>query len=269
MPRIAVLICLCAALAAATSSPAEARWRRSMDWQPQPQSQMPMPIVEHAPLELTPVQFSRDRKVDGSTRYNEDRFTDLPTGDEKLYTTVTVSDGWQGDPRQTALVQWFTADPRLARLKVQTHFNQYTPSNPHWNKRLRPSYGDAVPMVTVQSADGNLLLHLTSQSIPSNSGALADMVDDALAQRYAPPRFNSAVPLIVNDCPDGQCPPVVQPNTEPLVGPVMPEVKPNSPAKQIASGLFIVILGVAAVVAIVVMIQKGRKPEGELPGIFS
>lgn len=187
-------------------------------------------VVPQPAAAATPPQVAQgrlDRKVDGAQHYNADRVTDLPTGEQKLYTTVTVSDGWEQDPRQKAIVDWFRTDGRLARLRAQTHFNEYTPSNPHFKERLRASYGDAVPMVTIQQADGQILMHVTAKSMPHSAGELADLVDDSLAQRYAPPRFATSEPQIVSDCPDDNCLPN-QPEPEPIVGPVMPEVTPHS-----------------------------------------
>jgi hypothetical protein len=248
------------------AAPADAQRRRYAPSFSAPPAVRYVPLVQQVPVARPPAQqpapqvaqSKLDRKVDGSTHYNEDRVTDLPAGEQKLYTTVTVSDGWQQDPRQKAIVDWFRTDARLVRLRAQTHYNEYTPSNPHFKQRLRASYGDAVPMVTVQQPDGQILLHVTAKSMPQSPGELADMVDDSLAQKFAPPRFATSEPQIVSDCPDDNCYPD-QPDQEPLIGPVMPEVTPNDVApwnRVLTAGA--VLAGVALVALVGFELYKSR-----------
>lgn len=206
------------------------------------------------------VEGGLDLKMDGSSRYNEGRVTDLPQGPGKLYCTLVVGDNWQSDPRQAALINWFDKDPRLARYKSETFFNSYTTGNPHFRDRLRNKVGDAVPMVSLLLPDGEVLLNVTAVSMPRSSGELADMIDDAVASRFSPPVFASGRTPIVRDCPDGNCPPNSPPNVAP-VQPI-PEVIPstNSWSALVLVGLiaFAALGGLAMVLAVIVVVCVWR-----------
>ena len=157
----------------------------------------------------------RDRKVDGSYGYNADLVTDLPqAGEQKLYLTLTTADPPTARDQQVA--EWFRTDSRLVHFRVQTHFNWYTTANPHYRERLYKSYGSGVPIVTLQKPDGEILFHAhsgTGGRMPATSGELADMINAAVQQKYAPPDFShlegAGGPAFIRegDCPDGSCDP--------------------------------------------------------------
>ncbi|MDQ3288934.1 MAG: hypothetical protein M3Q42_11890 [Pseudomonadota bacterium] len=232
---LVALVCSCVC-----SEPAEAGWGNRTRWQSQPQFLEHIVVeqpMQHAAGQMatTPVQHSSrlDRKMDGSSGYNSDRVTDLPTGEQELYFSLTVGDNWLSDNMQSTLVSWFENDPRIVRVREQTHFNSYTPSNPHFRDQLRNSYGDAVPMVTLQDHTGALLLHLTRPTVAKigSPGELADLIDDALYAKFAPPRFDAGGrSLVVKDTSDDcgpYCPtPLKQPDIDPSQ--TMPEVRPPS-----------------------------------------
>lgn len=219
LPAIAGLLFL---LVICDDGQARGGWRRGGGWS-QPAS---MPVVTVQPR---PVVDHRDRLVDGSAGYNADLITDLPqAAEERLYLTLTTSS--PPTSRDAELFAWFSRDPRLVHFRSQTHFNHYTTASPHYRERLYKSYGTAVPIVTLQKPDGEILLHVYSGpdgKMPATSGELADMINASVQQRYAPPSFShvegSSGPTIIRetDCPDDSCQPV-------------PDLGPATPIDQVA-----------------------------------
>jgi hypothetical protein len=201
-----------------------------------------------------------DQKVDGHTQYNIGRSAEPPTAEaEKLFFTVVTSDAWQSNDRERQLIGWLNNDPRLGKLRSNCRFNWYVASNPHYRDRLRFKYGEALPIVNISRPDGEAILHVTALSLPRTSGELADMADDAVNAKYAPPPVRSGGPgrtQIVEDCPN--CDPPGPPNTDDgqQVDPIN-EVIPNRGGwlhivalLAALAGAFVFVLGGALVLAV-------------------
>jgi hypothetical protein len=174
-----------------------------------------------------------DKKVDGHAGYNAGRAAEPPSSEsEKLWMFLITSDQWQTNPREKEVVGYFQ-NQRLSRVWASTRHQWYTQSNPHYKDRLRAYMGDALPIVCVQRPDGEVLLNVTGLSMPHSANELADLVDDSINARYAPPTAKSLTTptQIVTEtgradcpnCPDDRPQPNV--NVEPVVQPI-PEVLP-------------------------------------------
>ncbi len=174
-----------------------------------------------------------DRKVDGHTQYNIGRAAEPPSSEaEKLFMTLITSDSWQNNERERQLVSWLNNDQRLAKLRNGTRFNWYSASNPHYRDRLRYKFGEALPILAIQRPDGEAVLNVTAISMPRTSGELADMADDAINARYAPPSSFSNGPArtqIVEDCPNCPDDSPAPPNDDSSQVQPIPEVIPTRP----------------------------------------
>jgi hypothetical protein len=227
---------LALAVVMAIASPAEARVWRSRAWSQPTQ-------LAVTPVQYRPATSPLDRKVDGSDHYNADLVTDLPQDEGKLYLTLIVSEPM--DERQQQIAEWFTRDPRLVHFRSQCHWNFYSTTNPHFTDRLYHRVGAAVPIVCMQKPDGEVLLNVTARSMPRTAGELADMINDAVQVRYAPPDFRdlapSNTPTIIreSDCPDDNCP-APSPNVSPPSGPIVPEVLPTPPVSGLLVGVVVI-----------------------------
>jgi hypothetical protein len=210
-----------------------------------------------------------DRKVDGAGNYNIGRSAEAPSSEsEKLFLTLITSDAYQQNDREKNLVSWFNFDPRLAKLRGSTRFNWYLNSNPHYRDRLRLKFGEALPIVAIQRPDGEVLLNVTAISMPRTSGELADMCDDAVNARYAPPPSGSPAggTQIVTDrgaltdcpnCPDDhpQPGPDVDQPSDPI-NEVIPQ-RVDGTAVGIAVGA-VVLLGFVVLAVGVMVMPRGK-----------
>lgn len=210
-----------------------------------------------------------DRKVDGSVHYNSGRITDVPVGDAKLYLTVIVGTGYQNDPRQAKVLDWFQTDPRLNRLMGEMHFNVYGTDNPHFRERIMGYVGEAVPIVMIQRPNGRVIMNVTAVSMPTSSGALADMVYDAVRKENPPPNFvgrnDSSVTTLTDeeDCPPDGCPPnkppvFPQPNVNPQ-RPTIPEVLPVNGDDEVVGAVLFAVAALAIIFG-VVLFNKRQPP---------
>lgn len=210
-----------------------------------------------------------DRKVDGSVHYNSGRIADVPVGDAKLYLTVIVGTGYQNDPRQVRILEWFQTDPRLNRLMGTTHFNVYGTDNPHFRDRLMGYVGEAVPIVMIQRPNGKVIMNVTAVSMPTSSGALADMAYDAVRKENPAPNFvgrnDNTITTITDeeDCPPDGCPPnkppvFPQPNINPLQ-PMIPEVIPSGGEGEVMVAVIFAAIAICIVFG-VVYVNKQQPP---------
>ncbi len=192
-------------------------------------------------------QSHLDKKVDGSDHYNADMITDLPQGpEEKLYLSLITAE--QRSPRDTQVAAWLSTDQRLLHFKGQCHWNWYTSDNPHYREQLRHAVGEATPIVVLQQPDGNVLMKVSAKTMPRTAGELADMINDAVQVRYAPPDFTDLIPpggspaiIREGDCgPDG-CP--TPPSQTPPSGPFVDDVVPKKPLSDSPFGLLLLIVG--------------------------
>lgn len=274
--RVACWLMLALSLMA-IGSPVEARGRRG-GYQTSENQVAHEPGM--APIAKITFVDHRDRKVDGAAGYNADLVTDLPQApEEKLHLTLITND--PPTQRDLEVAQWFKTDPRLVHFRLQSHWNWYPTSDPHYRERLLATYGNAAPLVMLQlpdnDGDGHSEAIFNARSgpdgrLPRTSGELADMINAAVQKRYAPPNFShvagaqqSAI-IRESDCPDGSC-------TPPSLGPSqpVPQVTPTPPLEQGLQGLLVLlaiaaVLGcllIAAIVAVVITFYAFRQPAAD------
>lgn len=247
------------------------------------QVQYPGQYPNQTQLELEQQFRSTDKKVDGSIHYNSGRVADVPVGDSKLYCTLIVGTGYRNDPRQMQIIKWFSTDPRLIKLRNDTHFNVYGTDNPHYRERLMGYVGEAVPIVLIQrpptqpGGGGKVLMNVTAVAIEkyniNSSGALADMVYDAIRKENPPPNFAGRTDDAIiedqsgnydgsSDCPPDGCPVEPNPFLVPQVNPQMPtipEVIPSGGESEVVGAAFFVVMILGCVFGIVAFQNRKYK----------
>jgi hypothetical protein len=152
------------------------------------------------------------------------RVIDLPEDGNRWYLTVAT------DGRNEWAATWFDADPCLARLKTQTTFNHYTPSNQMFRWRESLQIGNMFPIVALQRADGGVVYKASGRDFPRSAAQLADELAQAIAH-----------------CPNCHPKPTPTPSPQPTPN-VVPDMRPNDQAPQPdeePSPLLIVVLGAA------------------------
>jgi hypothetical protein len=223
------------------------------------------PVYQTPVYQPQPTVNRLDRKVDGHDQYNVGRSAEPPTSEaDKLFMVLITSDAYMQDERQRNLVSWFNYNPRLAKLRSTTRFNWYAQSSPHYRDRLRFKLGEALPIVAITKPDGEVLLNVTAISMPGTAGELADLCDDAVNARYAPPPVPGRASLYsgqpVADCPNCDPPaPPSQPDdsqVDPLPE-VIPAKKVDATGAYLVIGIF-VLAGFAVLVILACFGVSGR-----------
>jgi hypothetical protein len=197
-----------------------------------------------------------ERKVDGHVHYNEGRTIEIKQGDQRPWLTIVTSDDWENDPKQVAFWRWFQTDPRLSSIarQVGDRFKIWKGSNPHYRERFAEVYGTLFPIVSLQAADGTLLVGFDAASMPETPGLLADYFDQVLE------RSNQTVAAKFGQCPDDRCPkPNVTPNRNPPNKITLP-VTPPTGANDIA---VVVIIAVGFVFAVFLLIAMNKKKSSD------
>ena len=164
----------------------------------------------------------------------KERVIDLPEDGDAYHTTLVLATDWRTMPKQRRLVAWFQADPRLASLRSQTHFHEYTERSPIYRARLARAVS-SVPCVMVQRSDGRVVFKASGSNLPPTSGVLADQIAASLCPRPRPQ-------------PDVQPEPAPEPEPLPL-----PDVRPQPPAKPAFPWALLIVAVLAGLVLPVVV----------------
>lgn len=95
----------------------------------------------------------------------------LPEDSRAYFTTLIYP------PGDTATLNWFKTDPRLASLKSQTHVNIYSTSSVMYQTRYKKLFPVA-PVVVVQRPDGVIVSKIVK---PKSADALAMQLQDDIS----------------------------------------------------------------------------------------
>lgn len=143
-----------------------------------------------------------------------ERVLALPEDAGVWHTTVVYPDKHPSDAPSRRLAAALASEERLRSLLAQTQTHVYAVSDPLWKQRLQPHYGVAAPAIIVQQPDGRVCFKASGASLPTDAGALADGIAQAVGQcrpRPSPAPTPSPAPS-----------PVVPPTTIPDLGPATP-----------------------------------------------
>ena len=159
---------------------------------------------------------------------------DLPESSDAWYLSVFVHDDWQKRPQEAALVSWFTADPRLARLRDATHDRLYTESNPMYQSRFKASV-PKLPAVALQRPDGGTAYKVGGDiPMPVSSDELANDLGQIFKRWKCP----CPTPFRRGDkkTDEEESPPPPPPNIPVIVSDVRPEPVQEEVAEPVQLG---------------------------------
>lgn len=179
-----------------------------------------VPSEPAAPVETADVGIQEKLRDDVEVRVAE-RVVKLPEDGGAWYLQIYTNDDWQARGQDRQLVAAFESLPELQSLRVQTHYHHLTPRS-----KLYSRYSgalQALPAVTLQSADGTIIYKACGANIPQDSWRIIDDIREALQERFP------------NLCPGPNCPqptpsPVVTPLPSPNVG--IPDVLAKKPTES-------------------------------------
>lgn len=115
----------------------------------------------------------------------------LPEDGNQWYTSVFLESPTAGSP----IPGWFDANPTLARLKSQTHFNVVYRTDPQWSK-YSPTV-PVVPCIVVQNNKDEVVFKTSGENTPLSAEALVGQIRSSLVVAEAGGRCCGAA--------DGQC----------------------------------------------------------------
>lgn len=113
---------------------------------------------------------------------------ELPESYWAWHLSLFLDDDWEQQPDQVALVQMFSEDARLRRLKRQVHDHVYTPSNPLFASRYAKSIA-RLPAVRLQRDDGKVIYQVGNHiPVPGTAKALGNDIARAIREMCPRPR---------------------------------------------------------------------------------
>lgn len=153
-----------------------------------------------------------DHKADYAANLAEfgDRVIDLPQDAHSWHTSVFTKDVLEQRERQ--LLDWFSSDPQLVRLRQQTHFHHYTPRSAVYSR-----YGNVtasgLPVILLQDATGQVIYKVSGDNLPRAPWPLVRGIIDSI-RAHCPhcPRPKPA--------PE----PVPEPEDAPVEKPLIPDI---------------------------------------------
>ncbi len=86
---------------------------------------------------------------------NEFKHGSVPRDADAWWTTVITHDSWKSSPTEAQLVQWFSADPGLVRIRETSHYRHYTTRTPEYVDTYKQFFPH-LPAVVLQDASGRV-----------------------------------------------------------------------------------------------------------------
>lgn len=177
---------------------------------------------------------------------------DLPEDGERWHTSVFTGVRLSG--RERELLDWFTSDPHLDRLRRQTHFHHFNRLSAVW-----PRYANltsaGLPVVVVQDATGKVVYKASGDAVPPAPWPLVRGIVECI---------RAHCPHCPRPRPTPEPTPEPEPDETPHEQPVVPDiVGPNKDTPEIGRDdtlpVTIAVFVVALAGGFVAAARSGRK----------
>ena len=145
----------------------------------------------------------------------EERVINLPNDQAKWYVSVV---GEKGEASYLRILNWFSVNDNLAKLKEQVHFCQVTAGSPMYQERYMKNQGEYAiqhfPCVRVQKANGVVVYQTFGKNVPRSAESLYSAISVAITKTEACPLRRPCPKPEPNPEPD----PLPEP--DPVPGPI-------------------------------------------------
>jgi hypothetical protein len=147
---------------------------------------------------------------------------DLPEDGQTWHTSVFT--GVRLSARERDLLDWFTSDPRLNRLRRQTHFHHFNRLSAVW-PRYANLTADGLPVIVLQDATGKVVFKASGDAVPRAPWPLVKGIVECI---------RAHCPHCPRPRPTPQPQPEPEPDETPDEQPVVPDiVGPNKDTPEI------------------------------------